>query len=323
MKSYNFPPLYAAWMNQLLPGPVPDETRATCMDCPICKQPEVAGTQDRAFNPSTKCCTFIPVLPNFLVGAILQDEDPAFAEGKALFEIEAPGLSVTPFGVEPPWHYWWHYVDRRFGQHVNMRCPYYIDREGGLCGIWRYRNSRCSTWFCKFERGVFGLNFWTKISQLLFTIEKGLADWCILKLELKLPEQPADRTETVWGNWSGREREFYKRCYDLVAILSGPEALNHAGIQIDLMESVLKTFHEIQSSSLPEKLQPGKFTSEDLANGFVRVRGGCAYDTVDLTQEQFQMLKSSEAFQANTFERSMFQKLYDLQILVAVDPRAD
>lgn len=33
------PPLYAAWMEQVLPGPIPVETQATCQQCAMCPPP--------------------------------------------------------------------------------------------------------------------------------------------------------------------------------------------------------------------------------------------------------------------------------------------
>src|SRR5688572_24165300 len=103
---------------------IPDETRATCSDCPMCKTPEPVTERDRVFLQSTKCCTYSPVLPNFLVGGILLDEDAGFAEGKALFQREAPLLWLSPGGIEPHWQYWWHYNNHLFGESQTLRCPY-------------------------------------------------------------------------------------------------------------------------------------------------------------------------------------------------------
>jgi hypothetical protein len=35
-----------------------------------------SGASALAFHPETKCCTYIPALPNFLVGRIVEDDDP-------------------------------------------------------------------------------------------------------------------------------------------------------------------------------------------------------------------------------------------------------
>jgi len=49
------PPLYAAWMNQLLEGPIPEETEADCHDCTMCAAQN--GSRNKSeflFNRKTK-----------------------------------------------------------------------------------------------------------------------------------------------------------------------------------------------------------------------------------------------------------------------------
>ncbi len=317
MKSYQFPALYVSWTEQLLGGRVvPDEPRATCSDCPMCKTPEPVTAQDRVFHPSAKCCTYIPILPNFLVGGILSDEDPQFAEGKALFQNQGEALMVTPAGVQPPWYYWWHYVDKNFGETEHLRCPYYINREGGLCGIWQYRNSRCSTWFCKHDRGIFGLNFWATLSDLLACMEKKLSDWCVRELDLQISEQETRPREAVWGNWSGREQDFYKQCFQSVSALTWPEALELSGPEgLALAEDTLKKFEMLLNPpSVPAHLQTGKFTSEDLGNEAVRVWGYRSFDPIDHPVQVFEQIRNGDW---DSLEPSMVHQLYEQQILVS------
>ncbi|MCI0416132.1 hypothetical protein L0222_25440 [bacterium] len=317
MKKYNFPALYVSWMEQLLDGrPVPDEPRATCSDCSMCKLPEQITARDRVFNPSTKCCSYIPILPNFLVGGILSDEDPQFAEGKALFQREGETLMVTPAGVQPPWFYWWHYLDKAFGEAEHLRCPYYIDRDGGLCGIWRYRNSRCSTWFCKYERGVFGLDFWTTLSDLLGSVEKKLSDWCVRELDVRIPEQEGRPRQAVWGNWTGREQEFYKQCFQKVSGLNWAEVLELSGTEASaLAVDVLKRFQKlVDVPPMPDHLKPGNFTSEDLGNHAVRVWGYRSFDPVDLPEPVFEQIKNGDW---KGLEPSLVRRLYEMQILIS------
>ncbi len=72
------PPLYAGWIDDLLGGPLPHESEATCEDCAMRPSgPAAAGAL--VFAAETKCCTYVPEVPNFLVGRILDDPDPAFA----------------------------------------------------------------------------------------------------------------------------------------------------------------------------------------------------------------------------------------------------
>src|SRR5215470_18692050 len=81
------PPLYAKWMAELLEGPIPRESRATCDDCAMCEpEEEQKGPQSNYYDPTIKCCTYIPDLHNFLVGRILSDNDPATEWGRGTVE---------------------------------------------------------------------------------------------------------------------------------------------------------------------------------------------------------------------------------------------
>jgi hypothetical protein len=78
------PAVYAKWLDELLGGEIPSETRATCHDCAMCESGgEYQKTGSPFFNPQRKCCAYVPRLHNFLAGMILTDEDPAMARGRA------------------------------------------------------------------------------------------------------------------------------------------------------------------------------------------------------------------------------------------------
>ena len=97
------PPLYAGWIGTLLDGPLPSEPEATCERCAMLPAEGAPAAERLYFPPEVKCCTYVPALPNFLVGRILADDDPALAAGRASVErrIDAR-LGVTPLGLEPP-----------------------------------------------------------------------------------------------------------------------------------------------------------------------------------------------------------------------------
>ena len=69
------PALYAPWIEEALGHPLPDESRATCDRCVMMTRGEV-DDPDVPYDPVTRCCTYTPHLPNFLVGAILGDGGP-------------------------------------------------------------------------------------------------------------------------------------------------------------------------------------------------------------------------------------------------------
>ena len=152
-------PLYAQWIDDLLKAPLAEESKATCRDCPMCgstESPELAGVRFRA---DTKCCTYHPGIPNFLAGAILADDDLFAREGQKRLRMRMQGAaSLRPQGIFPSLAESAKYtlLNPGFGNDPSMLCPYYISETGGLCGIWKHRNSRCATWFCKHERGAVG-----------------------------------------------------------------------------------------------------------------------------------------------------------------------
>ncbi len=289
------PPLYARWFDDLLGGDIPAETRATCHDCAMCdSEGEHQKPGSKLFNPEVKCCTYLPRLPNFLVGMILADEDPLMAEGRATVEARLQaGIAVTPLGLEQPLKMRFLYTQmepRAFGRARSLRCPHYIDEQGGLCGVWKYRNSICSTWFCKYVRAAVGRDFWEAAKFLLLAIEDDLSRWCAVKLEMDekalallltpqvgagqrlAPTLPAltledmddlvdsDKQRRIWGNWHGREQQFYRACAELVASLNWSEVVAICGPEAQARARLAKkAYRQMTSAEIPERLRMGSF----------------------------------------------------------------
>lgn len=270
---------------------MPEETDATCATCAMCPKDDVAEAVAPAlqnyFNSRTKCCTYLPLLYNFLVGRILNDSDPAAAKGRATVEqrLEAR-IAVTPLGLDrlPTFNLLYNNSAAAFGKSLALRCPHYLEEEGGICGIWKNRNSVCTTWFCKHVRGATGKSFWEAVNQLLNAVELGLARWCLLELEigteaLKLlfpPPLPPDsvqsieayeldnhlnlaRYRAIWGNWAGREREFYRECASLVSALSWKRIVTLCGPELQIyVKLVQEAYQNLLSEEVPEVLELGK-----------------------------------------------------------------
>ena len=153
----DLPALYARWLTDALPAPPPPETNATCSACPLVSRQGAEPSGAGLFHPDTKCCTYIPTLPNFLVGAILADDEPAAQNGRRSLRVRLEGGDgLTPLGLAaPPAHA---ILYRAGGEHVfgrspALRCPHYVVDEG-TCGIWRHREAVCATWFCRHVRGA-------------------------------------------------------------------------------------------------------------------------------------------------------------------------
>ncbi len=242
-----FPPLLERWLRSFLGGPIPREPRTTCGDCAMLR-PEPFH-DERRFERATKCCTFFPQLPSFLVGGLLLDEDPAIARGRErVRQRVVDGLHATPLGLgRPPIFLDLYTPDSSFGHAQALRCPYYIDEDGGLCGIWRHREATCATWFCKHERGRVGHHFWARLNELLKNAEHRLA-W-VLALELGIDrdallalepapfdlrkDEDGDHYRGIWGPWAGRELEFYTETARRAAPLAWTDVRARCGAVLD------------------------------------------------------------------------------------------
>lgn len=289
------PPLYAAWMSDILGGEIPPETEATCDSCPMVPRPDEPPSAQAPFHPSTKCCTYHPTLPNFLVGRVLADDSEAGAAGRRVLEAAIhAGVSATPLMIRvPPAYSLLYYATKAhwFGRAPAMRCPYYQE-DTGYCSIWLSRESTCATWFCRHARGRVGQRFWGALRSLLQAVEGDLARWCLTELDpgpkavalLFAPSesgevQPAfaaefggypnaEQVRALWGRWHGREEEFYRRCAGLVELLDwngvlarcGPEVLLHARVVTDAYAALL-------SRDIPERLVPGAVSVNNLQAG--------------------------------------------------------
>lgn len=283
------PLLYAAWLDEWLDGSIPAETEATCATCAMLPPANGSSLElDVYFNPKTKCCTYVPVLPNFLVGRILADETPEMGRGRAsmLARLQNSAL-VNPLWLEKGSGYDHNYTTRRdfFGRLDEMVCPHYLDEQGGLCGIWRHRNAICTTWFCKHARGDVGHQFWLTLRDLLREVENDLTQWCALELgiapavireldqletrgetirllevEQAQPELSTATLKKIWGTWYGRENAYYLECARQVAALSWSEVLAICGPTVQTLARLTHQAHaQLLSDSVPERLRPGKF----------------------------------------------------------------
>jgi len=315
------PPLYAGWIDQLLAGPLPQESDATCDDCAMCLEEDSKHTRtDIFFNPQTKCCTYIPALPNFLVGRILADQDPNSASGRATVEARLrAGIAVTPLGLgQPPGFQvlYEHSRESLFGRSRTLRCPHYLAEEGGRCGVWKHRASICATWYCKYVRGEVGLNFWTAMHQLLSAVEKSLTRWCVLELDVgtealkhlfPASSSPrsngridayaldgiADPTEAreIWGHWEGREKEFYLQCSRLVESLDWRAVKAIAGPEIGIFSSlVCEGYRKIISDEIPSRLKAGSLNTIRTGQDFYSITSYNEYDPIYLPKSLMTML---------------------------------
>lgn len=250
-----FPTLYHSLLPTWFKRSYQPEALATCDQCAMCpaQQPKVAV---KTYQPHLKCCTFYPDLPNYLVGALLSDTDPAMDEGRRRVRLLIQQRSgVSPYGVNATPLREFLYARSRnsaFGKSETLLCPYF-HRENHNCTIWRYRNAVCATFFCKFNDGAAGHRFWAGVKEYLSFVQALLSEYALDRLGFNLenlPDNPlrsspmegdvklsaeeldgrvSDATwKKLWGEQEGHEEAFFVRCFQEVTKL-GPDDLASLG----------------------------------------------------------------------------------------------
>ncbi len=359
-----FPSLERRWLQSLCDmggavQPLPVEIRSTCDDCAMWAKPDRDQTElDVAFDPDTKCCTTIVTIDNFRAGMILATDGQAEAQGRNILEQRiANRVGVTPIAIAASTKE--QAADAqmraaaRFGCSKAHRCPYYLD-DGpypGGCAIWQHRPTTCSTFYCRFTRGAVGAELWRTLQNTLRTAERALARWCLLQLDFRadalavlFPAKPAalpcttgatrdasnDQVyDQVWGNWLGREQEFFGACAEQVAPLSWQDVLDIAGPELGLLakmtQRALAKFHD---EAIGPHLQRASFDSVGVGLTDVRVRAYSTLDTVDFPMQVIaalqlfdgrpvaEVLPDAEQRFGTTIDSSLLRELVDFGLLV-------
>ena len=277
--------LYTAWTDQLLAGPIPPETKATCDNCAMLPQSGAPAT-GVFFHPVTRCCTFQPALANYRAGLILSDDEPDLAAGRRTVEKRLSArIAVTPLGMDPSARFLLLYknVPGAFGRAPELGCPHQIE---GQCGIWRHSPATCTTWFCKHVRGATGFEFWNDLAELLREADRQLGLWCALEMgaEAKLlarllEPRPMDATDlgaaiqedayrTLWGHWAGREAEFYRACAELVRPLGWDDVARICGPRLTILSRlVCERYGKLTSEAAPDRPRVGLIQIEGIVAG--------------------------------------------------------
>ncbi len=320
--------MYGRWMREHLQDDLPRESVATCETCvmvPPRSGPRV--TSATYFDPVTKCCTFLPELHNFLAGQILGADDVA-PEARASVDrrIQA-GVAVTPLGLGRRRSYMLLYDnggDLVFGRASGLRCPHHLD--DGRCGVWKYRESTCATWFCKHVRGKVGSEIWRATHQLLRLAERDLSWWCVRELGVDVRalatllarrrnakvtateiDQQADpdsaERRALWGAWTGREVELYRACAAKVEALSWSEVLAVGSPELraaaDITTAVVA---DSRRTDLPARITTTPFTIMALRGETATITTYNSYDPLTLPLGLLEVL---EAFDGRPTEDVM------------------
>jgi Fe-S-cluster containining protein len=351
------PPVYERLLPPWFDRDAVVESKATCDACAMCA-PE--GTPPSAvseyFSKSTKCCTYSPRLPGFLVGAVLADDTPEMADGRARMRARiASRVVVTPRWVSPTAKYSVLLdASRRssFGRSEALLCPFFRDDDGG-CTIWRHRESVCSSFFCKYDAGADGLAYWRALAGYVGQLEIALTQWAVAEVAPELEPVPRvagrvsrweledrapddDEYARWWGPWLGREEELYLACYERVrdmpperarALVSDEPVARRLTVLSDARDRV-------QAPRVPERLRKNdQLDARDLEGGAKIVVSYWPYEPSALPGELWELLgeftaaETSEQVRARLkrtrdvdFPVELVAQLYRLRILVDAAP---
>jgi hypothetical protein len=313
------PPLYQRWVEELLAGPIPAETEATCQSCAMCSTDAPRGDAEH-FDPRIKCCTYLPTLASYLVGRVLLDHTPEAARGRAsvVARIEKR-VGVTPLGLLKPRTYQLLYREggtASFGRSGRLACPHYLGDEG-KCGVWRHRESMCATWFCKHVRGLTGMRFWREAMHPLFSsVERALSKWCLVELDVGGDAilrnlQPARDDATagreiddvvddggyaaLWGNWLGREALYYEACAHKVDALAWKEVVAIGGAEVAAWaEGARASYAKLTGDALPKRVRPAELHVVKSDRDLVRLRAYSPFDPIELPRAILDVLPALE-----------------------------
>jgi Fe-S-cluster containining protein len=252
------PAMHDGWFRGVTGAPAPEERRATCARCAMAQHPGDPPDTRQKFSNDLKCCTYTPRLPNFLVGRILADtaDDELTAAGRSsVIERLERRVDATPLALEAPRAYgllYAHGSQAGFGVAPQLLCPHFHS-PSGACGIWRHRESVCATYHCKYERGAIGAKMWMAAKAWFGTVEHTLAWHAVVELGLGDAAMEhliacsdfgggwldaaslggavdENELQTRWGNWAGRQQEFYLAAWDVVKDLGADDLFRLGGV---------------------------------------------------------------------------------------------
>jgi hypothetical protein len=350
------PEIYRPFLPDVFERPMAEERHATCANCTMCPPPVPDFPPEAYFNPSTKCCTFHPALPNYSVGGLLDDTSEAGTEGRGrvLAKIDAR-VGVTPAGILPPARVLLlqRHGKAGFGRASSLVCPY-LDRERGACTVWAHREAECATWFCKHNQGFDGRAFWKQLRDYLVAVHVTLGTWTMRELGIDAdriaagfgpnldaldardlddgPPAPAAYA-AMWGDWAGREAAFYAAAYDLVRGLDRRRFTSLVGIEHAVAVDRLARRHDaITSPRLPDPLVRNPTLRVDrVADGSYVLTAGDLGESTRLRGEIYHLLDWFDGRQSTAGVRarvkaetgygvsdSFLTALYQHRILIAV-----
>lgn len=264
---YIWPDIYTSLLPRKILELDLQENKATCGEC-IHAPPRYKKAD--YYENHLKCCTFQPYLPNYAVGAVLSDGSGRFHKAQSTIrKMIQERRYVLPIGIVPSPRYQILYKKNKpqiFGRDENFLCPYF-DREALQCGLWKYRGSVCTSFFCESSYGASGKNFWSRSSDYQSYIEMALMEEALVaqdfsprqiseqleyinrdqasSAEMKISVLTKARHREFWQDRSDRAEEFFVSCFRYVQQIDKKEFQESLGklgkeIEVRLLQSASK-----------------------------------------------------------------------------------
>jgi hypothetical protein len=349
-----FPALYHPLLPALFDQPRPLERKATCDHCVMCPPSEGKALEGVAyFRPDTKCCTYHPRVPNYLVGGLLADDDPAIQEGRRRMRARIESrIAVIPHNVGPPRK---HEVLRMaswrstMGRSLMLRCPFY-EAEAGNCTVWKYREIECTAFFCKHETGADGQAFWKALREYAVNVERRLVAHALHTVMPEYSEPPSDGMtleeledrapdpklySALWQGWEGREEAFYIACHEVVTGLSREDHERIVGGEGHEARSaeMLDRYRAVMSPALPERLVRNPAMEMRPVEGGVLTETYSRYEPLVLTEALHELIGELRADETVSEMRARLGRdagvdvpeeillgLYQMRVLIPAPP---
>lgn len=308
------PQCYSLFLPPFFKNPIPIESAATCRNCAMQEKPDSHTHASINFSSKTKCCTYHPEIPNYLVGALMSSVDPEHATGRQRMLNRIAGkTSISPLGVFRPKKLT--LLTRNanleyFGRSEFLRCPFHDDE--GFCTVMPYWDAVCSTWFCKHDAGEEGWRFWRTLRTYLENLQKILSRYVLLKIDFKPPVSgisidasapltlqelddlppPEPIYRQSWGAWAGHETEFYTQSYTMISQLSQDEFARIEGIEQKLLLRELEqAYGLLTTTSLPERSKRNPaLTSEKISESSYLLSGYSPFDPLKISKRLYDCL---------------------------------
>lgn len=297
------PKLYAELLPEFFQSELPANKAANCGECPMLSAPHDHGPKDR-FSPATKCCTYYPNLPNFLVGAVLSSRAKVQTAGRErIRRIIRSGSGVVPAGVFRPakWSLLMRHSRQAFGKAESLRCPLF-DASHGRCTIAPFWHSVCRTWFCKYDAGEDGRLFWAALRAFWSLLEDRLVQYVLREEGWEAEAVLAAPTHTdnleaedadekrppnyrqLWGKWGGREEAFYKRAFRRVSRMTRKDCAQLLSVTDELHLDVVKQrYDRLVRPVLPARLmRNSSMVAGNTGDGYI-VTGYSSLDPVEIS----------------------------------------